>query len=73
MVDRKKRRNVKHMSKYGVGDCTSLLEDMMKEKMPRQEKRRKVDNVLSEYGTEDYTEQNKSDRRKFNVTRVRIN
>jgi hypothetical protein len=30
----KKRRKVEHiMSKYGVGDFTSLLEDLMKEKM----------------------------------------
>ena len=38
MVDRKERRKVEHiMSKYGVGDFTSLLEDMMKEKMEGEE------------------------------------
>lgn len=44
------------MSKYGVGDFTSLLEDLMKEKMSDKKKRRKMEYVLSEYGMEDYTE-----------------
>lgn len=45
------------MHKYGVGDCTSLLEDLVKEKMAdKGKKRKKAQYVLREYGMEDRTE-----------------
>ena len=57
MTDKEKRKKVEHiMNKYGVGDCRSLLEDLVKEKMADKEKSRKVAYVLMEYGMEDCTE-----------------
>jgi hypothetical protein len=50
------RKEKSGTSKYGMGECTSLLEDLLKEKMRDRKKRRKVEHVLSEYGMVDYTE-----------------